>query len=278
MRHLTTTPQVQTPSINYNASIEGNGRMLFNNGGMTILTGYNGNVTVHGWDLPTTLLGFGKGDITAYFGNGRNTAFGGRGNDTFYGGDETDYLSGGAGNDALYGGAGNDRLSGGIDDDLLAGGEGNDNLSGDAGDDQLFGEKGNDNLSGGSGDDLLVDVTGYNVLNGGPGSDTLVFGPWGQNTGGSGSNLFIAMMEEEGPASFYFTDFSIEKGDRLDLTALQGVSREFMKTNGNTLEVYTPNGRLDFNGLGDQITLIGIDNAINWGVLLFNDSGFGGKG
>ncbi|MGR4068002.1 retention module-containing protein [Billgrantia sp. C5P2] len=77
----------------------------------------------------------------------------------------------------------------------------------DGGNDTLSGGAGNDILIGGAGDDTLIGGTGDDILLGGLGADTFVW-----NLGDQG---------EEGSAAIdTVKDFSLEEGDRLDLSEL----------------------------------------------------------
>ncbi|MFC3123592.1 M10 family metallopeptidase C-terminal domain-containing protein [Pseudoroseomonas globiformis] len=126
------------------------------------------------------------------------------------------------------GGAGNDVLAGGVANDQLDGGAGNDVLSGNDGDDTLI---------GGDGDDVLIGGLGADRLIGGAGNDTFRY-------------LDLAEM-----AGDVIEDFGT--GDRIDLSALQGVQfiqdASFsrvpgqIRQAGDTLEVDTDgDGRANF--------------------------------
>ncbi|WP_197485225.1 MULTISPECIES: tandem-95 repeat protein [unclassified Vibrio] len=85
-------------------------------------------------------------------------------------------------------------------------------LYGGADDDILFGQGGNDILTGGSGDDLLLGGAGDDILDGGLGEDIM--------TGGSGADTFVWTQADLRVFNETDTiiDFSIEDGDKLDLS------------------------------------------------------------
>lgn len=114
-------------------------------------------------------------------------------------------------NDTLYGGSGNDTLNGYAGDDTLYGGSGNDMLKGGLGDDTLYGGSGNDLLDGGLGDDVLYGGTGNDILIGGLGQDILY--------GGAGDDIFV-FSALDSVDLFPDTIADWEKGDRIDLTAI----------------------------------------------------------
>jgi len=212
------------------AEIDGLGFMFWNwsSKSMTILAGFGQNATVMGSDLNTTLLCFGKGDVTFFGGDGNNIAFGSVGNDVFVGGS-------GGGVNKFFGGAG---------DDLLIRGEG----------------------------------YRYSDLNGGVGNDTIVFGQWDNIAGGLGADRFIFAPKTSTPDAGFVSvrDLSFAQGDILDLSMMQ-IPREYMSVQDDTLVCWTPEGALQINGVGNEITLVGgIDAAINVGDLLV--FGWGGKG
>ncbi|MCX6756601.1 MAG: hypothetical protein NTW35_00400 [Candidatus Nomurabacteria bacterium] len=126
------------------ASIEGPGRIFWNQNGMVILT--SGQALVTGSDENTTLQCLGRGDVTFVAGDGNNIANGGVGNDIFIGG---------AGYNRFYGGNGNDTLVGGSFINDLNGGNGNDTL--------IFGQ--NDQVSGGTGIDQFIFIAKENTGN-----------------------------------------------------------------------------------------------------------------
>lgn len=110
------------------------------------------------------------------------------------------YMQTGSGNDWLLGGNGADVLFAGAGNDYLHGGDGADSLNGDAGDDILHGAAGADKLNGGDGNDLLIGGAGVDTLTGGAGADTFALGTH------RSSRIDI------------IKDFSIEQGDKIDIT------------------------------------------------------------
>lgn len=121
-----------------------------------------------------------------------------------------DTVTGSTGDDDIQGGTGRDLLRGADGDDDLEGGGHRDRLFGGKGDDTLSGDNGNDKLNGGAGRDLLQGDNGADVLNGGGGGDTL--------EGGTGADVFVFSKGRD-----TVLDFSLEDGDRIKLSAAQGV-------------------------------------------------------
>ena len=122
-------------------------------------------------------------------------------------------------NIGIEGLGGNDTIIGTALDDLVDGGKGNDSLSGGAGSDKLFGQAGDDVLLGGSGNDVLDGAAGNDRLSGGIGSDTL--------TGGAGKDVFVfTSLDDSNDVSGvdHIVDFSLKKGDRIDLSAIDANS------------------------------------------------------
>ena len=107
----------------------------------------------------------------------------------------------------VEGTAGNDKLN--ADSKIgttVNGNGGNDNISGHDGNDVLNGGDGNDNISG---------YWGNDTLSGGAGSDTLAGGP--------GANTFVFNAADLGMGTDKITDFSVSKGDKIDISnMLQG--------------------------------------------------------
>ena len=150
------------------ASRDAAGRILINNGAVTVLGGIP---TVANTDLIQLFGQAGNDTIMLDEANGPLPAaqlFGGAGNDT---------LTGGSANDLLFGQSGNDTLLGKGGNDQLFGGDGNDVLTGGAGDDQVFGQAGNDVMVWNPGD-------GTDLFEGGDGTDTAIV------NGGNGAEVF----------------------------------------------------------------------------------------
>ncbi len=139
-----------------------------------------------------------------------------------------DRIDAGAGDDWIYGFGGNDTVIGGDGNDFLFGdtGEGRDGFvqslvfnTGAAGNDSILGGAGNDALFGGGGSDTLNGGSGADTLNGGSGRDLL--------TGGGGGDLFLFDDGDSGPAASardVILDFSRAEGDRIDLSAIDGIA------------------------------------------------------
>ena len=153
-------------------------------------------------------------------------------NDIVYGTTGHDELFGDAGHDFIAGRAGSDILHGGDGDDTLVGGYGNEVLYGDAGADSLYGNESNDTLTGGLGNDIL--------------------------TGGSGADIFkwtAADITASGaPFTDTITDFSIDQGDKLDLT-------DVLTGEGTDLSSY-----LDVHLSGSNVEVSVYANGVNDGT------------
>jgi Ca2+-binding RTX toxin-like protein len=188
----------------------------------------------------------------------------GAGNDLIVVSYGNDTVQGGAGNDSIYSDGGNDSLMGGDGNDVITHGMyGSATLSGGAGSDWLAGYSGMDKLDGGTGNDTLVGC-GRDVLTGGTGADTFSFiytGP---------------------PIDATVKDFSVGQGDKLDLGQLgywdqngyHPLTAANLEVVGRDLVAHTAyNGDAIIHGVGDQVTLIGIANAVNAGVIVLEDKG-----
>ena len=76
----------------------------------------------------------------------------------------------------------------------------------------------------------------------------------------------------------FMRDFSAALRENLDLSADQSITRDKMQVVEDVLMCYTENGTVEFQGVGEQITLVGgIDRAIDMGILSIYGS-WGGKG
>lgn len=187
------------------------------------LDGGRGNDTVIGGQGSDAIDG-GRGDDTLVGNEGSDTLDGGRGNDALVGGEGSNKLAGGRGDDTLLGGEGADTLDGGRGDDSILGGGGSDRLIGGRGNDTLLGGEGADSLNGGRNDDSLLGGDGSDTLNGGRGDDTLI-GGLGSDTliGGRGEDIFVFELESAFDQVDTILDFSVQRGDVLDLSDLLGV-------------------------------------------------------
>ncbi|OQP88299.1 hypothetical protein BTR14_02345 [Rhizobium rhizosphaerae] len=177
-------------------------------------------------------------------GSGSDVIIGNRANNQLAGGKGDDKLSGLEGDDVLIGGLGKDRLDGGAGSDTasyarasagvkvdlakpgqntgeasgdqfiaienLLGSRFADRLAGDAGSNSLDGGAGKDVLLGGAGDDLLIGGEGADVLTGGAGADSFVFRSASQSTMKAFDRI---------------TDFNPFEGDRIDLSAIDAMTR-----------------------------------------------------
>lgn len=195
-------------------------------GGNDALFGGVGNDLLEAGDGEDTLFGE-EGDDIMDGGSGGDNLFGGAGADILFGSEGNDSLRGDDGDDTLYGGTGNDWLDGGASNDVLGGDLGDDTLLGGDGYDVLLGGAGNDNLSGGEGIDVLQGHAGDDVLHGNAGHDVLA-GGLGNDTliGGTGADSFV--ITPQASSTDVIEDFSvIESGERIDLTAFNGVAADF---------------------------------------------------
>jgi Ca2+-binding RTX toxin-like protein len=138
---------------------------IFAGGGLTTLSGMDGNDSLYG----------GGNVDTMFAGNGNDTLFGKNGNDVLNGDAGDDILRGEVGSDTINGGAGNDTAFGGDGQDVIHGDDGNDVLRGEAQIDTLFGDGGADTLQGGDGNDVLYGGSGRDIVQGGAGSDSFWF-------------------------------------------------------------------------------------------------------
>ena len=220
--------------------------------GDDVLSGGDGNDTLSGGEGRDDLSG-GEGVDVLLGGAGGDELSGGVGNDILRGGEGDDTLIGGEGQDILYSGAsddGADSLEGGSGSDIMGAGAGEDDLDGGSGDDILFGAAGNDTLRGGSGDDDIYNGDGTDLVDGGAGDDTLWGGAGDDNlTGGSGNDTFVFAP---GFGTDTITDFGNSAGDTdlLDLTRLDGVTRESVLASAS------------YDASGATITLAGFGKLI----------------
>ena len=119
----------------------------------------------------------------------------------------------------IDGTAGDDTLNGTMNRDLINAGSGNDTVFGDDGDDKINGDDGNDTLRGGQGND---------IVHGGAGDDTIVVSvnAWGQWEHQSGDRYY----GDGGTDTLYLTYPFTYQGNPLDLTAMQVVDVEILRT------------------------------------------------
>lgn len=177
----------------------------------------------------------------------------------FVGTAEDDVIVGTSRRDYIYGFTGNDVAWGNEGTDLLRGSAGNDQLDGGAGADGLGGDEGNDILYGGDGDwrDILIGYAGRDTLDGGAGFDTLDGGRNGDFlTGGEGADIFAynAVYESNRFQPDIIQDFSVEQGDRIDLSSVftgSGVDFVFIGE-----EAYTGLGQVRVKYTDDGKTLV----------------------
>jgi Ca2+-binding RTX toxin-like protein len=231
------------------------------------ISGLGGNDVLLGGDGVDTLFG-GDGDDRLHGGNDVDFLFGLDGRDRLFGELGADVLRGGLGDDRLWGGNGrdfangqdgNDRIHGGADADFLAGGSGHDSLSGDGGNDVLWGglgndrlagKAGNDDIHGGGGRDFLEGGDGADALRGGLGNDLLSGGAQGDLLFGQRGNDWISggagadrLYGDSGP------EYAMQAAIRLP--AGESVAR--LATDGETLAVTCPSGRMYFYDVGTQV-------------------------
>lgn len=187
-------------------------------------------------------------------------------------------IDGGAGNDQLFTSFGNDSVNGGAGNDYLYSQGGNDVLSGGAGDDIIvYGGDWKATLSGGAGNDWIADYGGSATLSGGNGWDTLVGTGRDVMIGGKGGDLFTFAWTGR-PIEADVRDFNIGDGDRIDLGPLgiwwydgyHGVTEADLEVNGKDLVVHAFLGDATIMGVGEQIQLIGIADAVSQGVILLD--------
>lgn len=178
------------------------------------------------------------GNDTLYGNSGADHILGDAGADFIKGGMESDRLEGGAGNDMLYGDDHDDLLYGQADNDLLWGGAGRDSLYGGDQDDRLYGEDGIDWLFGGQGSDQLFGGQGMDYLDGEAGADTLRGGTEADRLlGGDGADVLYG-----------------DEGDD-ELTGGQGADRLYGGAGSD---------RFKFTGLLDSVTLLGVDQLMDF--------------
>jgi len=184
------------------------------------------------------------------------------GNDTINTSYGNDSVNGGAGNDYIYSPGGNDLLSGGDGDDLVIFGG-------------SYGSK--TTLNGDGGADHLVDYSGSAILNGGAGNDTVEGGGRDIMTGGTGSDVFKFIYTGP-PIQVTVKDFSVAQGDALDLGQLgtwwedgyHPLTEADLEIQGKNLVVHTDFGDAMISGVGAQVALVGIANAIDQGIILLD--------
>jgi Ca2+-binding RTX toxin-like protein len=116
----------------------------------------------------------------------------------------------------------------------IRGTETNDTYFGNSADNIVNGGGGNDMLNGGAGNDNLAGGAGADFIAGGLGSDTL--------TGGAGADKFRYFEGDLNPADAdLITD--LEENDRIDLSAIGGITVENIEFNEGLLTITTPTGK-----------------------------------
>jgi len=208
----------------------------------------------------------GAGDDLIVTSWGDDRILGGRGNDDIFSPGGKDALIGGAGDDSII--FGTYRESSPFSLGRLVGGEGNDSLIafskatmfGGAGDDRLISYSSNSKLIGGAGNDIIVG-TGKDIMTGGDGSDIFSVG----NYTGYGAHVRI-------------TDFSMTH-DRLDISQLadsvngqyeRQISEDEISIHGDNIWIKNTDG-IGYDvilGVGEEIALIGVHNAVSAGILI----------
>jgi Ca2+-binding RTX toxin-like protein len=182
---------------------------------------FDGN-EVNGGEFSTGTITLQPG-VAQHYGDSNDIVYGTTGHDELFGDAGHDFIAGRAGNDILHGGDGNDSLVGGY---------GNDVLYGDAGTDSLYGNESNDKLTGGLGNDIL--------------------------TGGNGADIFkwtsADITSSGAPFTDTITDFSIDQGDKLDLT-------DVLTGEGTDLSSY-----LDVHLSGSNVEVSVYANGVNDGT------------
>lgn len=181
------------------------------------------------------------------------------------------------GNDTINGGAGNDSIYSPGGNDVLHGGAGNDSIS--------FGGDGTAALFGDAGDDNLNDYGGHSVLNGGIGNDTLVSTGRDVDIGGWGADTFVFVWVGK-PIEVLVKDFNPMAGDKLDLGQLgywnqngyHPLTADALEVQDRDLVVHSEFGDALIRGVGDQVELIGIQQAVASGVIVLDDGNYGAKG
>lgn len=172
-------------------------------------------------------------------------------------------------------------ISLGRGDVTFVAGNGNNYAKGNAGNDVMIGGDGYDRFFGAAGDDTLSGGGAPNVLEGEDGDDTILFGQNDQSGGGAGADHFILTMkpdmrdiisDDASRAEFtYIRDLNFKEGDVLDLSMTKFLHSD-MKVVDNALMVFGPDGILQIEGVGHEITMAGgIDAAIKAGGLMVYD-------
>ena len=184
-------------------------------------------------------------------------------------------------NDVLTGSAGLDTINGYYGDDLLEGGSGNDSLRGDVGIDtasyasagaavtvslnitaaQNTGGAGIDkldtieNLTGSIYGDTLGGNASANRLSGGRGGDVL--------TGLGGADVFVFTSTLDSNASGYdrITDFSRTAGDKVDLSAIDAITSNFVRN-----DAFTWIGDAEFSGVAGQLREVSVRGGGGWWI------------
>ncbi len=129
--------------------------------------------------------------------------------------------------------------------DVIHGGGGDDQITGGAGADRLYGDTGNDKINGGAGNDVIVGGAGEDEMTGGLGADTFAFLA-------STDAPILAVGRDQ------ITDFRQAQGDKIDLSAIPGLSlvADFTAMAGQVIakvsgEGYLVQGDINGNGVAD---------------------------
>lgn len=207
-------------------------------------TGISGTLSLSGFE---NVIGSTRGDVLTGS-DGDNYVFGGYGDDV---------LQGLGGNDLLYGFNGIDtasysRATAAVTvslDNLLAqntGGAGTDTLNGI------------ENLTGSAYADTLTGDAGANRLTGGRGADTL--------NGRGGADVFVYGSTLDSNASGYdrINDFSHAAGDKVDLSAIDAISNNFVRNDS-----FTWIGDAAFRGVAGELREVAVRGG---GWLLLGDT------
>ncbi|MFN3644507.1 MAG: calcium-binding protein [Gemmobacter sp.] len=190
------------------------------------LFGTDGNDTIRAFGGDDFVNGLG-GDDLIDFGAANDDGTGGDGNDTLFGGTGNDLVVGGAGDDRVFLGDGNDASFNVVDldpaldsgNDFVRGGAGNDLIIDTAGSDTLYGDTGDDRLDA---RDVTDPAGNPDLLFGGFGNDALIGDAGDTMTGGTGADVFAAVLTAGG-IPITVTDF--DDLDRLEFIYPEGDPR-----------------------------------------------------
>ncbi len=216
-----------------------------------------------GDDLMITLFD----DRDTLGGNGDDILLGGDQDDTLNGGRGTDQMIGGDGNDTYVVGqlrdvvvetadAGSDHVRAGVTytlgdhiEDLTLTGRRDINGTGNGLDNTISGNRSDNILDGGLGNDLIRGGAGADVVQDAGGNDRMI-------GGGGGGDLFVLA---EGFGRDRIQDFDTTEGDRIDVSALSGIT-DFDDLMAQHLSQRGRNVLLR-DGEGNSLTLAGVNVA-----------------